>query len=172
MDIFAPSSNVGLEALARVPPMGYGRAPMTERILIIDFGSQVTQLIARRLRESGVYCEIHPFNLVTDTFLDDFAPKAVILSGGPASVIEAGSARAPDQVFKMGVPVLGICYGQQAMVSQLGGEVESSDHREFGRAFVDVTDDCALFHDAWQVGQREQVWMSHEIGRASCRERV
>ena len=141
--------------------MGYGRAPMTERILIIDFGSQVTQLIARRLRESGVYCEIHPFNLVTDTFLDDFAPKAVILSGGPASVIEAGSARAPDQVFKMGVPVLGICYGQQAMVSQLGGEVESSDHREFGRAFVDVTDDCALFHDAWQVGQREQVWMSH-----------
>ncbi|HJO97052.1 MAG TPA: GMP synthase (glutamine-hydrolyzing), partial [Rhodospirillales bacterium] len=94
---------------------------MTERILIIDFGSQVTQLIARRLRESGVYCEIHPFNLVTDTFLDDFAPKAVILSGGPASVIEAGSARAPDQVFKMGVPVLGICYGQQAMVSQLGG---------------------------------------------------
>jgi len=134
---------------------------MTERVLIIDFGSQVTQLIARRLRESGVYCEIHPFNFVTDAFLDDFMPKAIILSGGPASVIEAGSARAPDRVFKMGVPVLGICYGQQAMVTQLGGEVESSNHREFGRALVDITDDCALFHDVWRVGAREQVWMSH-----------
>ena len=149
--------------------MGYGRAPstqipphaMTERVLIIDFGSQVTQLIARRLRESGVFCEIHPFNRVTDAFLDDFAPKAVILSGGPASVIEAGSARAPERVFEMGVPVLGICYGQQAMVAELGGKVEASDHREFGRAFVDVTDDCALFQDVWRVGEREQVWMSH-----------
>ena len=141
--------------------MGYGRAAMTERVLIVDFGSQVTQLIARRLRESGVYCEVHPFNLVTDAFLDNFAPKAIILSGGPASVIEIGSARAPDRVFTMGVPVLGICYGQQAMVTQLGGAVESSDHREFGRALVNVTDDCALFHDVWRVGECEQVWMSH-----------
>ena len=141
--------------------MGYGRAAMTERVLIIDFGSQVTQLIARRVRESGVYCEIHPFNHVTDAFLDDFAPKGIILSGGPASVIEVGSARAPERVFEMGVPVLGICYGQQAMVAQLGGAVESSDQREFGRAFVDVTDDCALFHDVWRIGGREQVWMSH-----------
>jgi GMP synthase (glutamine-hydrolysing) len=133
---------------------------MTDRVLILDFGSQVTQLIARRLRESGVYCEIHPFSMGVDR-LEAFAPKAVILSGGPASVNEQASPRAPQRVFELGVPVLGICYGQQAMCAQLGGRVASSDHREFGRAFIEVTDDCALFAGLWPKGSREQVWMSH-----------
>ncbi len=131
-----------------------------DRVLILDFGSQVTQLIARRLRESGVYCEIHPFNL-SDERLVAFAPKAVILSGGPASVTENASPRAPDMVFALGVPVLGICYGEQTMCAQLGGRVASSDHREFGRAFIEVVDDCALFAGLWPKGSREQVWMSH-----------
>jgi len=134
---------------------------MTDRILIIDFGSQVTQLIARRVRESGTYCEIQPFNKVTEDSIRAFAPKGVILSGGPASVVGTGTPRAPQGLFDMGLPVLGICYGQQTMVAQLGGSVESSDHREFGRAFVDVTDTCALFEGTWQPGAREQVWMSH-----------
>jgi GMP synthase (glutamine-hydrolysing) len=132
-----------------------------EKVLIIDFGSQVTQLIARRVRESGVYSEIHPFNRVDDEFIESFAPRAVILSGGPASVTEATTPRAPDGVFALGVPVLGICYGEQTMVAQLGGAVETSDHREFGRAYVDVTGDCDLFHGVWPEGAREQVWMSH-----------
>ncbi len=134
---------------------------MTDRILIIDFGSQVTQLIARRVREAGVYCEIRPFNRVTDDDLDAFAPRAIILSGGPASVTQADTPRAPRAVFETGVPVLGICYGEQAMVAQLGGEVERADRREFGRAFVEVVDDCALFDGVWTKGAREQVWMSH-----------
>jgi GMP synthase (glutamine-hydrolysing) len=134
---------------------------MTDRILIIDFGSQFTQLIARRVRESGVYSEIHPFNRVTADSIRSFAPKGIILSGGPASVTEAESPRVPDAVFSSGVPVLGVCYGQQAMVAQLGGEVESSTHREFGRAFLEVDRSCALFEGVWQVGAREQVWMSH-----------
>jgi GMP synthase (glutamine-hydrolysing) len=134
---------------------------MTERVLIVDFGSQVTQLIARRVRESGVYSEIHPFNKVTAESIRAFAPKAVILSGGPASVTHQDTPRAPDELWTMGLPVLGICYGQQTMVEQLGGKVESSDHREFGRAYVDVKEDCALFHGVWRVGGREQVWMSH-----------
>ncbi len=134
---------------------------MTDRILIIDFGSQVTQLIARRVRESGVYSEIHPFNSITDSFLDDYNPKGIILSGGPASVTWAESPRAPEKVFEMGIPVLGICYGQQTMMQQLGGLVETSDHHEFGRAFVDVNKDCALFDGVWSVGAKEQVWMSH-----------
>ncbi|KAA5606464.1 glutamine-hydrolyzing GMP synthase [Roseospira marina] len=132
-----------------------------DRILIIDFGSQVTQLIARRVRESGVYCEIQPFNAVTESSIRAFDPKGVILSGGPASVTEMGTPRAPQELFGMGLPVLGICYGQQTMVEQLGGRVAASDHREFGRAFLDVTDDCALFQDVWAAGNREQVWMSH-----------
>src|SRR5580658_10643129 len=103
---------------------------MTERVLILDFGSQVTQLIARRLRESGVYCEVHPFNLPAGR-VAAFSPKAVILSGGPASVAESGTPRAPQEVFTLGVPVLGICYGQMTMAAQLGGRVESADHREF-----------------------------------------
>jgi len=134
---------------------------MTDRILIIDFGSQFTQLIARRVRESGVYSEIHPFNKVTEASIKAFGPKGIILSGGPASVTEAESPRAPEAVFTYGVPVLGVCYGQQAMVAQLGGLVETSTHREFGRAFLEVDKNCALFDGVWQVGGREQVWMSH-----------
>ncbi|MCW9039500.1 MAG: glutamine-hydrolyzing GMP synthase, partial [Rhodospirillales bacterium] len=134
---------------------------MAERVLIIDFGSQVTQLIARRVRESGVYCEIHPFNKVDGDSIRAFDPKGVILSGGPASVTGIDTPRAPDELFTMGLPVLGICYGEQTMVAQLGGKVEESNHREFGRAFVDVTADCELFHGVWDVGAREQVWMSH-----------
>ena len=133
---------------------------MTDRVLILDFGSQVTQLIARRLRESGVYCEIHPFAL-PDARIAEFAPKAVILSGGPASVTENASPRVPQKIFELGVPVLGICYGEQAMCAQLGGRVAASDHREFGRAFIEVVDDCALFEGLWAKGAREQVWMSH-----------
>ena len=125
---------------------------MTDRILIIDFGSQFTQLIARRVREAGVYSEIHPFNKVTADSLAAFAPKGVILSGGPASVTEAASPRVPDAVFALGVPVLGVCYGQQAMCAQLGGEVSTSDHREFGRAFLQVEKNCALFDGVWDVG--------------------
>jgi len=131
-----------------------------ERVLILDFGSQVTQLIARRLRESGVYCEIWPFN-ADPARIAAFGARAFILSGGPASVTEPAAPRAPGIVFEAGVPVLGICYGQQLMCAQLGGDVQGSEHREFGRAFVEVTDDCALFHGAWEKGAREQVWMSH-----------
>ena len=134
---------------------------MTDRVLIVDFGSQVTQLIARRVRESGVYSEIHPYNRIDHTLLADLDPRAVILSGGPASVTEAGTPRPPSALFDRGVPVLGICYGQQALVHHMGGRVESSDHREFGRAYVEVTDDCELFHGVWQPGSREPVWMSH-----------
>ena len=133
---------------------------MSQRVLILDFGSQVTQLIARRVREWGVYCEIHPYN-ISDQALADFAPAAIILSGGPASVTGTQSPRAPSNVFTLGVPVLGICYGQQVMCAQLGGEVETSSHREFGRAFLEVTDDCALFEGVWKKGAKEQVWMSH-----------
>jgi GMP synthase (glutamine-hydrolysing) len=134
---------------------------MTDRILIIDFGSQVTQLIARRVREAGVYCEIHPYNSLDRAKIEAFAPKGIILSGGPASVTEVTSPRAPDDVFEMGLPVLGICYGEQTMCAQLGGEVQISDHQEFGRAFVDVVGDCGLFDGVWKAGDREQVWMSH-----------
>ncbi len=132
-----------------------------DRILIIDFGSQVTQLIARRVRESGVYCEIHPFNAVTKQSLKEYAPKGVILSGGPASVHEATTPRAPDAVFQLGVPVFGICYGEQTMVQQMGGQVQASTHREFGRAFVEIKADCCLFEGIWQPGEKHQVWMSH-----------
>ena len=133
---------------------------MADRVLIVDFGSQVTQLIARRLRESCVYCEIHPYDKVAG-LLDSFQPTAVILSGGPDSVTRADAPRVPERLFQLGVPVLGICYGQQAMCAQLGGKVESSEHREFGRAFVDLAEPCALFDGRWTVGERQQVWMSH-----------
>ncbi len=136
-------------------------AQQHDRILILDFGSQVTQLIARRLREAGVYCEIWPFNAAPESRIAAFAPRGIILSGGPASTTEAQSPRAPDHVFTLGLPVLGICYGQQAMCLQLGGSVEGHDHREFGRAFVDVVEDSALTQGVWAKGAREQVWMSH-----------
>jgi len=137
-----------------------------EHILILDFGSQVTQLIARRVRESGVYCEIWPFNNASAEDIKGYNPKGIILSGGPCSVLDADSPRVPDMVFEMGVPVLGICYGQQVMVHQLGGTVEGEEDktggsREFGRAFVDITEESALFSGAWSKGAKEQVWMSH-----------
>ena len=132
-----------------------------QKLLIIDFGSQVTQLIARRLRELNVYCEIHPFQKITDAFLKDFAPQAVILSGGPASVIDAGSPRPPMGIFELDIPILGICYGQQVMMECLGGKVESGHGTaEFGRAFVTPTDDLSLL-DGWFDDGEEQVWMSH-----------
>ncbi len=134
---------------------------MTDRILIVDFGSQVTQLIARRVREAGVYCEIHPCTRVDAAFLASFGARAIILSGGPASVTEAHTPRADKAVFAAGVPVLGICYGQQTMVEQLGGRVEAGHSREFGRATVEVVGRCALFDGTWGPGARETVWMSH-----------
>ncbi len=134
-----------------------------EHILILDFGSQVTQLIARRLRESGVYCEIWPFNQADEKRIKAYDPKGIILSGGPCSVTDKNSPRAPECVFNMNVPVLGICYGQQTMVEQLGGKVEAGDHsgREFGRAYVDVGTHNSLLDGVWDKGAHEQVWMSH-----------
>jgi len=133
---------------------------MTDTVLIIDFGSQVTQLIARRVREQGAYSEIVPFNQA-EAALERLKPKAVILSGGPASVTEFGTPRAPDWVFQAGLPVLGICYGEQAMVAQLGGGVEGGHHREFGRAEFKVTADSPLFEGIWAKGDSDTVWMSH-----------
>jgi len=129
-------------------------------VLVIDFGSQVTQLIVRRVRESGVYCEVVPFNKA-DAAINGTPPKAVILSGGPASVGDKGSPRAPARVFELGVPVLGICYGQQTMVAQLGGRVEPHTKREFGRAEIEVTGQSPLFDGVWVLGARDEVWMSH-----------
>jgi GMP synthase (glutamine-hydrolysing) len=131
-----------------------------DKILIVDFGSQVTQLIARRVREERVYCEIVPFQKA-ETALRELKPKAVILSGGPASVHEDGAPLAPASVYQAGVPVLGICYGEQAMAHQLGGKVEGGHHREFGRAEVELTQPSALTDGVWEVGQRYPVWMSH-----------
>jgi GMP synthase (glutamine-hydrolysing) len=132
-----------------------------DRLLIIDFGSQVTQLIARRLRELNVYCEIHPYQNVTDAFLTEFAPKAIIFSGGPDSVTREGSPRAPEAAFSMGVPILGICYGQQVMMHQLGGRVESGHGTaEFGRAYVTPKGSLNIL-DGWFAKGDEQVWMSH-----------
>jgi len=131
-----------------------------DKILIVDFGSQVTQLIARRVREQGVYCEIVPFQKAEAAFRE-MKPKGVILSGGPESVHVEGSPRAPQLIFDSGVPVLGICYGQMVMAAQLGGEVEGGHAREFGRADVEVKTDSCLFDNAWSTGERHQVWMSH-----------
>jgi GMP synthase (glutamine-hydrolysing) len=133
-----------------------------DRLLIIDFGSQVTQLIARRLRELNVYCEIHPFNNVDFTFLKEFNPKAVILSGGPSSVTKNDSPRAPKELFGMGIPLLGICYGQQVMMHQLGGKVETGHGTaEFGRAFVTQNSNQLNILEGWFESGDEQVWMSH-----------
>jgi len=129
-----------------------------EQLLIVDFGSQVTKLIARRVRETGVYSEIHPFNKVDKAFLTSFNPKAIILSGGPSSVTEAGSPRADAHIFEMGVPVLGICYGQQTMCQQLGGSVETSEEKEFGRADLHIIESSRLFAG---LETSERVWMSH-----------
>jgi GMP synthase (glutamine-hydrolysing) len=133
-----------------------------DRLLIIDFGSQVTQLIARRLRELSVYCEIHPYNRVDAAFLARFAPKAVIFSGGPASVFAEGAPMPPAGVFDLGVPILGICYGQQVMMHCLGGKVERGHGTaEFGRAYVTPSERRLPLLEGWFEDGREQVWMSH-----------
>jgi GMP synthase (glutamine-hydrolysing) len=131
-----------------------------DKILIVDFGSQVTQLIARRVREEKVYCEIVPFQKA-EAALAAMRPKGVILSGGPASVLDVDAPLAPTALYDAGIPVLGICYGEQAMAMQLGGRVESGHHREFGRAEVLVTEESPLLDDTWQKGERYPVWMSH-----------
>jgi GMP synthase (glutamine-hydrolysing) len=133
---------------------------MHDKILIVDFGSQVTQLIARRVREEKVYCEIVPFQKAEQAFAA-MRPKGVILSGGPASVLDKDAPLAPMSIYRAGVPVLGICYGEQAMAYQLGGTVEGGHHREFGRAEVEVTEDTALVDGVWRKGERYPVWMSH-----------
>jgi GMP synthase (glutamine-hydrolysing) len=131
-----------------------------DKILIVDFGSQVTQLIARRVREERVYSEIVPFDKA-EAALAALKPKGIILSGGPASVLEPGAPLPPASIYEAGLPILGICYGQQAMAYQLGGKVEAGHHREFGRSEVHIVEDCPLYHDVWQVGERYPVWMSH-----------
>jgi GMP synthase (glutamine-hydrolysing) len=133
---------------------------MHDNILIVDFGSQVTQLIARRVREHGVYSEIVPFQKAAAAFAA-MKPRAIILSGGPASVLDPDAPLPPPEFYAAGVPILGICYGEQAMAHQLGGKVEGGHHREFGRAEVEVTGDSALFSDVWRRGEKYPVWMSH-----------
>ena len=135
-------------------------APRHDRVLIVDFGSQVTQLIARRLRESGVYCEIHPFDRV-DAMLDAFDPAAVILSGGPASAGHALSPAAPARLLDLGVPILGICYGEMALCAQLGGAVAGGKAREFGRAEIRIARPSPLLEGLGEVGDTQTVWMSH-----------
>ncbi|MBX3529116.1 MAG: glutamine-hydrolyzing GMP synthase [Rhizobiaceae bacterium] len=132
----------------------------SDSILIIDFGSQVTQLIARRVREAGVYCEIHPFGSAAQAFAR-MRPKGVIFSGGPASVLDDGSPRAPAEIVAADVPILAICYGQQTLVTQLGGQVEGGHAREFGRADVTIHEPSRLYEGVWDVGMRYPVWMSH-----------
>ena len=133
---------------------------MTDTVLIIDFGSQVTQLIARRVREQGVHSEIVPYNKAEEALIR-IAPKAVILSGGPNSVYWDQAPTAPAAVFSSGLPVLGICYGNQVMVVQQGGKVEGGHAAEFGRAEIEIIDDCPLFEGFWPKGTRDHVWMSH-----------
>ena len=139
---------------------GSDRLAGHDKILIVDFGSQVTQLIARRVREEKVYCEIVPFQKADEAF-KALRPKGVILSGGPSSVLDQGAPLAPAAIYDAGVPVLGICYGEQAMAAQLGGVVEGGHHREFGRAEVLVTEETPLFEGVWRKGERYPVWMSH-----------
>ncbi|MBJ6127607.1 glutamine-hydrolyzing GMP synthase [Microvirga splendida] len=131
-----------------------------DKILIIDFGSQVTQLIARRVREDGVYSEVVPFQKAAEA-IRTMKPKGVILSGGPESVTTDASPRAPKEVFEAGLPVFGICYGQQTMAAQLGGDVEGGHHSEFGRAEIEVLTESPIFQGVWQVGKKYPVWMSH-----------
>jgi GMP synthase (glutamine-hydrolysing) len=131
-----------------------------DKILIVDFGSQVTQLIARRVREDGVYSEVVPFQKAAEA-IRTMKPKGVILSGGPESVTTDASPRAPQELFDTDLPVFGICYGQQTMAAQLGGEVEGGHHSEFGRAEIEVLTESPLFQGVWQVGKKYPVWMSH-----------
>src|SRR5580704_12343727 len=144
------------QAAESMPPL----ASAHDKILIVDFGSQVTQLIARRVREHGVYSEIVPFQKAAEAFAA-MKPRGIILSGGPASVLDPDAPLPPPEFYAAGVPILGICYGEQAMAHQLGGKVEGGHHREFGRAEIEVTQDCALMAGVWERGQKYPVWMSH-----------
>ena len=136
------------------------QAPEHDKVLIVDFGSQVTQLIARRVREAGVYSEIVPFDKA-EAAIKAVKPKAIILSGGPASVHETGTPRVDKAILDANVPVLGICYGEQALVAALGGTVEGGHDREFGRAELEIVDETPLFDGVWAKNKRAQVWMSH-----------
>jgi GMP synthase (glutamine-hydrolysing) len=149
-----------IEVIDEARDTGRAEGLAQERVLIVDFGAQYTQLIARRVREAGVYSEIVPYDKAEEA-LGPVLPKAIILSGGPASVHEAGTPQAPQALFSAGVPVLGICYGEQAMVAALGGAVEGGHAREFGRAELQIIDDTPLFDGVFQVGERAPVWMSH-----------
>ncbi len=146
--------------MTKGPDFHHEIADRHDKVLIVDFGSQVTQLIARRVREAGVYCEIAPFQSAEKAFAE-IRPKAVILSGGPCSVTEEGSPRAPQAIFDSKIPVLAICYGEQLLAEQLGGKVEGGHHREFGRAEVEVAQESALFAGVWEKGAKYPVWMSH-----------
>jgi GMP synthase (glutamine-hydrolysing) len=161
-----PPTTVSSNAVAT--PTAKSTTPIAaghDRILILDFGSQVTQLIARRVRDAGVYCELHPFD-VSSQFIKDFAPRGIILSGSHASVYEGDTPRAPDAVFEQGVPVLGICYGMQTMAAQLGGKVELGHVREFGYAEVRARGHTKLLNGLQDIATPEghgllKVWMSH-----------
>ncbi|MDF2998869.1 MAG: guaA [Xanthobacteraceae bacterium] len=152
--------DVGPRAIYKLAMTALDIPAQHDTILIIDFGSQVTQLIARRVRETGVYSEIHPFQNAAEAF-ERLKPKGVIFSGGPASVLDEGSPRAPQAVFDAGVPILAICYGQQTAALQLGGEVEGGHAAEFGRADVEIREPSPLYEGFWEVGKRYPVWMSH-----------
>src|SRR6516162_6779056 len=161
MDFLCASCGAPREPVSTFPGHAL-EPPMSthDKILIVDFGSQVTQLIARRVREEGVYSEIVPYQKAQEAF-DAMRPKAVILSGGPASVHAPGAPLPPPALYQTGVPVLGICYGEQAMAQQLGGKVEGGHHREFGRAEVEVTQESPLLEGVWRKGGKYPVWMSH-----------
>ncbi|MBU1304965.1 MAG: gamma-glutamyl-gamma-aminobutyrate hydrolase family protein, partial [Alphaproteobacteria bacterium] len=135
-------------------------ADRPQSILIVDFGSQVTQLIARRIRETGVYCEIHPFQSAAAA-MATMQPAGVVLSGGPASTLDENAPTIDPAILDAGIPILGICYGQQALCMALGGKVEAGHHREFGRAEVRVDKTSALYDGVWDLGTEHQVWMSH-----------
>jgi GMP synthase (glutamine-hydrolysing) len=152
--------SLGARSYRRGMPHSFNNTQPSDSILIVDFGSQVTQLIARRVREAGVYSEIAPFNSAAEAFAR-MQPKGIILSGGPASVTDDGSPRAPDCVFESGLPILAICYGQQTLCAQLGGTVEGGHAAEFGRADVEILKSSPLFEGIWQVGEKYPVWMSH-----------
>ena len=144
-----------------------------QKILILDFGSQYTQLIARRVREMNVYSELHSWD-VTDDFIREFNPAGIILSGGPNSVYEDETPKAPQAVFELGIPVFGICYGMQTMAAQLGGKVENAHHREFGYAEIRAQGHSALFKDIQDRSNDEghgllDVWMSHGRARRPSR---
>jgi GMP synthase (glutamine-hydrolysing) len=162
--VLSPSAG-GASGAAAAPVASPSPDIHADRVLIIDFGAQYTQLIARRVRELGVYCEIRPWDM-PDRDVAAFAPRGIILSGGPESVTDAVPPRAPASVFTLGVPVLGICYGMQTMAQQLGGRVATSSHREFGYAEVQQSGACRLFADLAERHQADgtqvfDVWMSH-----------